>query len=81
MRANKGRSTVKKGKHPKFCQCADCSLAVAVEHGVADAKCGREWVCQCSHCKRARARPDAGVGVNFARVTYFEGQRDLLSRI
>ena len=70
-----------KRKCPKFCQCDDCALEVAVEHGVADAKCGREWTCQCAHCKRARARPDAGIGVLFARVSYFEDRRDKVLKV
>lgn len=71
----------KRGECPKFCQCADCALKVAVEHGVADARCGREWTCQCGHCVRARKRPDAGIGVLFARVTYFENLRDIMRGI
>jgi hypothetical protein len=62
-------------KCPMFCQCDACSLKVAVEHGVADAKCGREWTCQCGACKRARIRSDAGIDVNFARLEYLEEQR------
>ena len=59
----------------RFCNCGDCSIKVAIEHGIADAKCDRNWVCQCGHCYRARRRPDAGVDVLFARVEYYESVR------
>lgn len=64
-------------RHSKgpFCTCEDCALKTAIEHGVADAKCGRDWVCQCGSCKRARARTDAGIDVNFARLEFFEKRR------
>lgn len=32
------------------------SAEVAAEHRHADQRCGREWTCQCGHCKRIRNR-------------------------
>lgn len=43
------------GKHGgKFCVCDDCTVKQGAIHKDADAACGREWVCQCGSCKRAR---------------------------
>ncbi len=44
-----------KGKpHPLPCACDDCTIARGKEHAEADARCGREWTCQCGACKCAR---------------------------
>lgn len=58
---------------PLFCVCDRCLGATAAEHQAADARCGREWLCQCGACKRTR-EVLADIDARFARIKELEAQ-------
>lgn len=41
-------------RHPIGCTCDDCTVRIGKSHADGDRACGREWVCACGACKRAR---------------------------
>jgi hypothetical protein len=52
-----------------FCVCDACCLATAAEHAYGDMECGREWVCACAACNKARViMPTLEIDVRFTRL-------------